>query len=142
MATTTGSGVANFSFTLKQGADLTISMTWLNDAGAPMNLTGYSMKLEIRSYTGSPTTLLILSSANNMGSYIALGGTAGTISLIFAHADTAGLSPVGLPTPGAPIATGPRTYPLGVYDLQFIDPTGDIGYLLEGSVSLDAQVTV
>lgn len=142
MAVTTPTPVATFNFTLKQGADLTVSMTWLNDAGAPMNLTGYSMKLEIRSYTGSPTALLTLSSANNTGSYIALGGTAGTISLVFAHADTAGLLPVGLPAPGSPIITGPRTYALGVYDLQFTDPTGDIGYLLEGSVSLDAQVTV
>lgn len=141
MATTTGSGVANFSFTLKQGADLTISMTWLNDAGAPMNLTGYSMKLEIRSYTGSPTTLLTLSSANNTGSYIALGGTAGTIALIFAHADTAGLLPVGLPVLGSPL-TGARVYSLGVYDLQFTDPTGNVGYLLEGGVSIDPQVTV
>lgn len=142
MAAPVINSIAQFNFQIKQGSDLSISMTWNDDSGNPINLTGYSMKLEIRSYTGSPTALLTLSSANSTGSYIALGGTAGTIDLIFAHADTAGLSPVGLPTPGSPIAIGPRAYQLGVYDLQFTDPTGNVGYLLEGSVSLDAQVTV
>lgn len=137
-----GSGVAPFSFTLKQGSDLTISMTWLNDAGAPMNLTGYSMELTIRSFVTSPVSLLTMSSAASTGSYIALGGIAGTIDLIFNHVDTGVFVANGLPQPSNPVVGGLRVYPLGVYDLQFTDPAGNVGYLLEGSVSLDPQVTV
>lgn len=141
MTVTATSGVAPFNFTIKAGSDLTISMTWNDDSGNPMNLNGYAMKLTIRSFVGSTVSLLTLSSSNNTGSHIALGGTAGTISLIFAHADTATLLPVGLPLPGSPSTGGTRSYALGVYDLQYTDASGNIGYLLEGSVSLDPQVT-
>lgn len=137
-----GSGVAPFSFTLKQGSDLTISMTWLDDNGNPMNLTGYSMKLTIRAFTSSPIALLTLLSTVATGSYIGLGGAAGTISLIFNHVDTGAFVANGLPQPSNPVVGGLRVYPLGVYDLQFTDPTGKVGYLLEGNVSLDPQVTV
>ena len=132
--------VGQFSYVLKQGADTSISMTWLDDNGNPINLTGFSMKLAIRSFIGSPVALLTLSSATNTGSYIALGGSAGTITLNFAHADTAALQTVGLPVPSL-IGGGARVFPLGVYDLQYTDPAGNVGYLLEGSVSLDPQVT-
>jgi hypothetical protein len=141
MALTTTPGVAQWSFSLKQGADWSASMTWNDDSGNPINLTGYSMKLEIRAFASSPIPLLTLSSASSTGSHIVLGGTAGTITLVFAHADTAGLIPIGLPLPSSPL-TGARAYSLGVYDLQFTDPTGNVGYLLEGNVSIDPQVTV
>lgn len=139
---TAGSGVGSFNYCIKQGSDLTISMTWLNDAGAPMNLTGYSMELTIRAFVNSPVSLLTMSSAESTGSYIALGGTEATIDLIFNHADTRAFVANGLPQPSNPVGGGLRVYPLGVYDLQFTDPTGNIGYLLEGTVSLDPQVTV
>lgn len=132
--------VGQFSFVIKQGSDLSISMTWLDDNGNPINLTGFAMKLAIRSFIGSPVALLTLSSANNTGSYIALGGSTGTITLNFAHADTASLQSNGLPLPNL-VGTA-RVFPLGVYDLQYTDPLGNVGYLLEGSVSLDPQVTV
>jgi hypothetical protein len=141
MTVSATSGVANMPLAIKQGSDFTVSMTWLDDSGNPMNLTGFTMKLTIRPFVGSPTSLLTLSSANNTGSYIALGGTAGTISLIFVHADTAAFAPIGLPLPGSPITNGLRSYALGAYDLQFTDPTGNIGYLVEGSVSLDPWIT-
>lgn len=132
--------VGLFNFVIKQGSDLSISMTWLDDNGNPINLTGFAMKLAIRAFIGSPIALLTLSSANNTGSYIALGGTAGTITLNFAHTDTAALQTVGLPLPS--LIGNARVFPLGVYDLQYTDPSGNVGYLLEGSVSLDPQVTV
>jgi hypothetical protein len=139
---TVGSGVALFNFQIKQGADLTISMTWLNDAGAAMNLTGYAMELTIRAYVGSTVSLLTISSATSTGSYIALGGTAGTISLIFDHTDTGAFVVGGFPQPFGQTQGGIRSYALGVYDLQYTDASGNVGFLLEGSVTLDPQVTV
>lgn len=116
-------------------------MTWLQDDGVtPVNLTGYAMKMAIRPFVGSATSILTLSSSSNTGSYIALGGTSGTISLNFAHADTAGLQSNSIPLSGN-LSGGVRTFPLGVYDLQYTDPSGNIGYLIEGPVSLDPQVT-
>jgi hypothetical protein len=140
MSATTNSGVAQFNFALKQGSDFQIPMTWLDDNGNPMNLTGYSMLLQIRAFQSSSIVLLSLSSANSSGSYIALGGTAGTITLIFAHADTAALAPNGTPSSNV-LSSALKVGQVGVYDLQFTDPGGNVGYLIEGSVSLDPWVT-
>ena len=142
MATTTGSGVAIWNITIKQNSDWSPTITWLDDNGAPVNLTGYSMKLEIKAFAASPISLITLSSSGSSGSRIVLGGTAGTIQLIFAHADTASLSPIGLPIPGSPILGGVQTFALGVYDLQYTDPTGNQEYLVQGTVSLNQAVTV
>jgi hypothetical protein len=139
---TTGSGVGQFSFTLKQAADTTISMTWYSDAGAtPVNLTGYSMALTIRAFVSSTVALLSLNSSTptSGGSVIQLGGTAGTINLVFAHTDTAGLPASGVTSPNS--LGGLPVYPLGVYDLQYTDPSGNVNYLLEGAISIDPRVT-
>jgi hypothetical protein len=49
--------VGQFSFVVKQGSDLSISMTWLDNNGNPINLTGFSMKMVIRAFLGSPVGL-------------------------------------------------------------------------------------
>lgn len=141
MAANSGIPVAAWNFTLKAGADTSITMTWFDDNGQPMNLTGYSMELTIRAYVGSPVAILTLSSASTSGSRIVLGGTAGTITLIFAAADTSSLSGTGLPIPSNPGLGSLPVSRLGFYDLKYVDPTGLDGYLLEGSAFLDPWVT-
>lgn len=137
--TTVGTGVGQFNFTLKQGADTTISMIWTDDSGQPVDLTNYQMALTVRAFVSSTVALVSLSSSVQSGSRIVLGGTAGTISLIFAHSDT-GQFPVTGASPSS-LSAGLPVYKLGVYDLQFTDPAGNVGYLLEGLVSLDPKVT-
>lgn len=141
MAANSGSPVATWNFTLKAGANTSITMTWSDDNDQPMNLTGYTMEMVIRAFVGSPVALLTLSSQSAAGSRIVLGGTAGTIELIFAAADTVNLHGIGLPLPSNPGLGGLPVSRLGVYDLQYTDPNGEIDYLLEGSVSLDPWVT-
>lgn len=132
--------VGQFNFQLKQGSDTTISMTWLQDDGVtPMSLVGYSMVLTIRTFVSNAAALLSINSSAQSGSRIVLGGTAGTIDLIFDAADT-GQLPLGNVAVGNQFG-GLPVYQLGVYDLQFTDPSGSIGYLLEGSITLDPRVT-
>lgn len=133
--------VGQFSFQLKQGADTSICMTWLDDNGAPMNLTGYAMKMSIKPFINSTAIKLTISSADSSGSFIELGATAGTITLNFAHDDTAALQANGLAPNGPLVSGGGYVVPLGVYDLQYVDPSGKIGYLLEGEIGLDLMVT-
>jgi hypothetical protein len=140
MATTTSSGVAIWNFTLKQGADWAPTWTWLDDNGNPTNLTNYSMQMDIKAFTSSPVVLLSLSSASQSGSRLVLGGTAGTVQMVFARADTAELQPTGLPLPSSSL-TGSRTFALGTYDLQFTDPNGLVGYALQGQVFLETSDT-
>lgn len=137
---TSPSGVGIFPLPIKQGSDLTITCTWLDDNGNPINLTGYAMKLAIRAFASSPVALLTLLSTATTGSRIAMGGTAGTFSLIFAHADTAAFSATGLPVPNV-FGNGIQSFQLGVYDLQFTDPSGNVGFVLEGQVTVEPQVT-
>lgn len=135
-----GSGVARFAFAIKQGSDFIMPLTWLDDNGAPMDLSGFSMRLSIRTAASAPTILLTLDSASTTGSRIVLGGADGTITLIFARSDTAVLVPSGFPAPS--ISQGLQgLLPLGVYDLQYTDFNGDVGYLLAGPVSLEPSVT-
>ncbi|MDR6389252.1 hypothetical protein [Paraburkholderia phenoliruptrix] len=138
MAITTNSGVGSFSFTIKQGGDFSLSLTWLDDNGAPMNLTGYSMAMSIARGVGL-TPMLTVSSAASTGSRIVLGGTAGTIDVIIADADTSSLTSTGLPS--LPTLTNYPVFRLGLYDLKYTDPSGNVGYLLEGIVSLDPRTT-
>ncbi|HDR9199683.1 TPA: hypothetical protein QDB48_000970 [Burkholderia vietnamiensis] len=134
------SAVGQFNFQLKQGSDTEISMTWLQDDGVtPMSLVGYSMELTIRAFVSNAAALLSMNSTAQSGSRIVLGGAAGTIDLIFDAADTAAL-PLGAVSVGNQFG-GLPVYQLGVYDLRFTDPSGSIGYLLEGSITLDPRVT-
>lgn len=137
MAVTTNSGVGSYSFTIKQGSDFSLSMTWLDDNSNPMNLTGYSMSMAIARGVGL-TPLLTITSAASTGSRIVLGGTAGTIEIIIADADTAALTASGLFLPSL---TNYPVFKLGLYDLKYTDPSGSVGYLLEGLVSLDPRTT-
>jgi hypothetical protein len=140
MATTIPSGVAPLDITLKQGADTTISFLWLDDNGEPMDLTNYVMTLPIRAFINSPVILLSLSSENSSGSYIQLGGTAGTFTLFFAHADTQALISNGLPASPLLVGSGFPVARVGVQNLQFIPPGGQVGYLFEGKLNLDPSV--
>lgn len=142
MATTTPLDIPTWNFTIKQNADWSPVLTWRNDNGSPVDLTNYAMKLAIKAYANSPISIIELDSASSSGSRIVLGGTAGTIQLVFAHADTRTITPIGLPLPGSSLTGGGRTYSLGVYDLQYVDPLGDIGYLVQGNPSISLAVTI
>lgn len=132
---------AVFSFAIEQGADFSIPMTWLMDDNVtPMNLTGYTMALAICPQPGA-SPLITLSSTSSTGSRIVLGGTAGTIELIFANADTAAFVAAGMPLPN-PNPGGPSVYKLGTHDLKYVDPAGLVGYLFKGFAYLDPRSTV
>jgi hypothetical protein len=129
-----------FSLILKQGADFDFTFTWLDDNGDPMNLSNFVMRLAIKPSADSLVETLSLSSASVSGSRIALGGVLGTITLYFAHADTALLAPIGYPT--RTIAQGLQgLMPLGYQDLKYTDPSGNVGYLFQGPASFAPRYT-
>jgi hypothetical protein len=113
------SGVYNIS--CDQGATFSRSITWTDSARNPYNITGYTARMHVRSNVASDTTALTLTTEN---SRIALGGTAGTVTLTIAASDTANL------TPG-----------LYVYDLELVSPTNVVTRLVEGNFKVKAEVT-
>ncbi|MCA7948489.1 hypothetical protein [Burkholderia vietnamiensis] len=129
----------SFSFTVKQGADLSISLTWTDDNGNPTDLTGVSMKMAIRQQFGSQP-LVTLDSDSTTGSHIVVGGASGSVEIFLAAADTKSF-PAGFIVVNSSALGQLPLYRLGVYDLQYTMPDGTVGYLLEGIVYLDPQVT-
>lgn len=102
------------------GASFTRVIRWKAD-GDEVNLTGYTARMQIRPTAASATTTLSLTTENNR---ITLGGTAGTITLSISATDTAA------------IAAGRY-----VYDLELVSAGGIVTRLLQGVVTVSANVT-
>jgi hypothetical protein len=105
---------------IPQGATFSRVIRWKAD-GANVNLTGYTARAQIRPSASSATTTLSLTTENTR---IALGGTAGTITLSISATDTAAI-------------TAGRY----VYDLELVSAGGIVTRLLQGIVTVSANVT-
>lgn len=106
---------------IEQGVDSSRQFTWKNSAGTPVDLTGYSARMQLRKSKADKTVLLELSTAN---SKIVLGGTAGTVTVMFSKADTVGV-----------------TWTSGVYDLELTSAGMQTVRFIEGSFVLSQEVT-
>jgi hypothetical protein len=109
-----------YDLLIEQGATFSQVITY-KDNGVAVNLTGYTARMQVRATLESASTLVELTTAN---SRIALGGTAGTISLTIAAADTAAL-----------------TAGRGVYDLELVSGSGIVTRLLQGVATISRNVT-
>lgn len=111
---------------IEQGAEFALTITY-KVSGALVDLTNYSAYMQVRETKDAAAAILDLSSAALGG--IVLGGAAGTIAITVS---------------GSADAT-PNTYDLdfdsAVYDLKLVDATGETIRLLEGTVTLNRQVT-
>jgi hypothetical protein len=112
---------AKVNLKIEQGATFRQKFTWKDAKGKPVNLTGYTAKLQVRDSAGATTVLLELTT-ENVG--IVLGGTAGTIELMQTDEQTAAL-----------------TFLKGVYDLLLLAADGTALRLIEGSVTVVPGVT-
>ena len=90
-----------FDITIEQGATFVLNAIWRDAAGEPVNLTGYTAKMQARWSYSDATALVTFTTADNT---IVLGGSAGTIAVS------------GLATLTG--VTKPRT---GVYDLELTE---------------------
>jgi hypothetical protein len=109
-----------YDILIEQGATYSQVITY-KEAGVAVNLTGYTARMQVRATLESASTLVELTTAN---SRIALGGTAGTITLTISATDTAAL------------ASG-----RGVYDLELVSGSGIVTRLLQGVATISRNVT-
>jgi hypothetical protein len=109
-----------YDILIEQGATFSQLVTY-KDNGVAVNLTGYTARMQVRATLESASTLVELTTAN---SRIALGGTAGTITLTISATDTAGL-----------------TAGRGVYDLELVSGSGIVTRLLQGVATISRNVT-
>ena len=108
------------NFVCEQGATFSREITWLDSEGVPVNLTDYTARMQVRATASSASTLISLTSS---GGDIALGGTAGTITIAISATATAA------------VAAG-----CYVYDLELVDGA-TVYRLLQGDFTVDAEVT-
>lgn len=83
-------GANNLQLIIVQAATLIRTVTWLNPSGNPVNLSGYTAKMQFRSTvrdTGTP----IISLSTSDGS-IVINGVAGTVTFTISSSKTAPLS--------------------------------------------------
>lgn len=112
---------AKYDIVCDQGATFSRELKWLDDSANPVNLTGYTARMQVRDEADSSTAALSLTTEN---SRIALGGTAGTITLLVSATDTA--------------AVTAGEY---VYDLEIVSGAGTVTRLIQGCFTVDAEVT-
>lgn len=87
----------------------------------PWNLTGYTAEMKIRKNSSTGAVLKTLNTTNGK---IALGGTAGTVTITMSSSETDVL-PVGR----------------HVYDLELVSGGGEVNRVLEGRLLVNRGVT-
>lgn len=110
-----------YNILIDQGATYTLALTYNNANGTPINLTNYTAAMQVRDTVNSTTTVLSLSSPSNG---IVITGASGLINITVTAAQTTALSA--------------NTF---VYDLEITSTTGVVTRLIQGSVTVNAEVT-
>ncbi len=113
---------ANHDIIIEQGSVFTLNLVYKDSTGTPINLTGYSARMQVRQKYASTTPLISLTSPSD----ITLGGALGTIVAKISASVTKDL-----------------TIKQGVYDLELVPPSGaaDAFRLVEGAVTVTPEVT-
>lgn len=112
--------MATLNLTFPQGATWSLSLTWNDDGGDPINLTGYTAAMQVRKSYDATTPVVSVSS----GSGITLGGVAGTIDVRIASS-----------------ATDDVKAGRYVYDLELTSGGGEVTRLVEGTLTVTPEVT-
>jgi hypothetical protein len=108
-----------YNFVCEQGATFDRTVTWTDAAGVPVDLTGWTGRMQARGPGG-----VVLDFTTSEGT-MTLGGTAGTVRLLHAPAETGTVAP-------------------GTYDYDLLLTRTSDGYakrLLEGKLVVKKRVT-
>jgi hypothetical protein len=124
-----------YNFTIEQGATLDFEIRYTDSNSVPVDLTGYTARMQIRQKKESTTPYISLSSTlNSYGTGLNMSGSAGdkspvsgSIGVYIAAVDSALLN-----------------FSRAVYDLEIVSGSGDnavVTRLLEGKIKLSKEVT-
>jgi hypothetical protein len=112
---------AVYNFEVLQGTSLVKSFIWKDGTGTPVNLTGYSAKMQVRESADSDAVLLELSTT--LGN-IQITPLTGKVTLVFSPDDTSG-----------------AYWTKGKYDLELTSGNGFVTRLVQGKFSLSKEIT-
>jgi hypothetical protein len=111
----------NYDLVIEQGATFYQEIIWKDSSETPIDLTGYTARMQVRKTVKSSDTILSLTTENGR---ITLGDDAGTITLEVDAEDTADLTEF-----------------CGVYDLELEAGDGTVTRLLQGQIEVSREVT-
>lgn len=128
---------ANKDFICDQGAEFVRILTAKDDEGDVIDLTGYTARMQVRGAVGAA----VLASLTTSNGGIAINGVAGQLTLKLTHSQTDAIDVSGLPTDRVTDGNVRKSGPCAVYDLEVIDPVGNVSRWIEGKFLISQQVT-
>lgn len=117
---------ASQNFTIEQGAYWSQELLYKQSNETPVDLTGFTARMQIRKKVTSGSPLISLDSDPSGG--ITLGGNAGTILLEISAEDTAAL----------PATPSDHKW---VYDLELVPSDDHVIRLIQGHITVSLEVT-
>lgn len=111
---------AEYNFAIDAGADTSKIFAYRDSADAPINLTGFTARCQLRPTLGA-SVALELTTANGK---LSLGGASGTITLTLSNSDTSAL-----------------TLPEYLYDVEVIDADLKVTRVVKGAITVNPEVT-
>lgn len=109
------------NFNIDEGATFTFSIVWKDSSEAPINITGYSAKMQARDKAGGKQLCFTLTHTDG----IAIDGPNGKVSVTI-----------------TPERTSKLIFPKSYYDILLTSPSGTKTRILEGTLTLSKAVTV
>jgi phage pi2 protein 07 len=114
---------ATLDITIYQGSTFSQVFQWKSGSpSVPVNLTGYTARMQIREKFSSPDYVINLTTEN--GGIVFRDAVNGTFSIEMSATDTAAMN-----------------FKHAVYDIEFVSPSGIVTRLFGGSVTLSPEVT-
>lgn len=115
--------------TADQGSSIQINFALTNQVGAPLDLSGYTLRLQVRKSYADSSTLINATLANGKLVWVSQAG--GTFYLLLSPTDT---NSVRFPTDTPELLEA-------VYDLEIESPTGFVSKPVRGAFNLNREVT-
>lgn len=120
-----------YNIIIEQGATFELELQYKDSNSVPIDLTGYSGRMQIRPSIGSPTSYLCLSSSlNSDGTGLNFSGSNGSTS------PSSGSIGIYI----SAVTSSLLTFDQGVYDLE-IASGSFVSRILQGNVQLSKEVT-
>lgn len=112
---------ADYDILIEQGSTFTLPIIWKDSEGVPINVTGYTARMQIRKTVKSAEVLI---SATTENGRITLGGATGAVT-------------VTIPA----TITDDIIVKSAVYDLELQSAAGVVTRLIQGAVTISPEVT-
>ena len=115
--------VQTYDLVIRRGDTYNVEFTWQDSDGNPIDLTGYTARMQIRAKVSSPDPPAV---DVTEGAGIVLGGAAGTVTVELTPEQT---------------GDGLQDCKSGVYDVELTSSIGTVTTIIGGRVSFIDQVT-